>query len=74
MEKVYENIKNRRLELNMTQAELAKKCGYKDHTTINKIEKGHVDISIGKLKQIAKALEIRPLYLLGWEGSDDDAT
>lgn len=72
MEKVYENIKKRRLELDMTQAELAQKCGYKDHTTINKIEKGLVDISIGRLKQIAEVLQIDPIELLGWwEGEEE---
>lgn len=67
MEKVYQNIKNRRLELGITQRELANKCGYSDHTTINKIEKGMVDISIGRLKQIASALDTDPAELLGWK-------
>lgn len=66
MEKVYANIKARRLELGMTQAELAAKCGYSDHTTINRIEKGKHDITISKLKQIASALDTTPLDLLGW--------
>lgn len=33
-----ERIRNRRIELNMTQEELAKKAGYKSRSSINKIE------------------------------------
>lgn len=69
MEQVYINIKKRREELGMTQRELASACGYKDNTTIAKIEKGHVDISVGRLKQIAAILDIDPVTLMGW---DDD--
>ena len=69
MEQVYINIKKRREELGLTQRDLAKLCGYKDHTTIAKIETGHVDISVGRLKQIAAALETTAVTLMGW---DDD--
>ena len=67
MDIVYENIKKRRLELNMTQAELASKVGYKDHTTLNAIEHGKVDISLGRLKQLASALDVSVAWLLGLE-------
>lgn len=66
MEIVYENIRKRRKEIKMTQAELADRCGYKDHTTINAIEHGKIDISLGRLKQIATALGTTPRILLGW--------
>ena len=33
-----ERIKERRIELGYTQDELAKKCGYKSRSSINKIE------------------------------------
>ena len=56
MDKVYVNIKKRREELNMSQRELASKVGYKDNSTIAKMEKGQVDVTLGRLKKIAEAL------------------
>lgn len=66
MERLYLNIKARREELKMSQRELAAKVGYSDHTTIAKMEKGLVDITMGRLRQIADALETTPLELTGW--------
>ena len=50
MDKLYENIKKRREELGMSQRDLAYKSGYSDHTTITKMEKGDVDLTIKRLK------------------------
>ena len=63
-------IKNRRLELNMSQQELADILGYTDRSTIAKIETGKNDITLNKFKEIAIALQISPAKLLGWE--DDE--
>lgn len=65
MDIVYENIRRRRKDLHMTQSELADRCGYKDHTTINAIEHGKIDISLARLKQIAKVLDVSVVELLG---------
>lgn len=65
MEDVYKNIRARRKELRMTQRELADKCGYKDHTTINAIEHGKIDISLSRLRQIADVLDVSVHELLG---------
>ena len=67
MDRVYENIRRRRKELHMTQKELADKCGYTDHTTINKMENGLVDVTLGRLKMIAKALDTTIFNLLEGE-------
>lgn len=67
MEQLYLNIKKRRKELGMTQRELAARCGYSDHTTINKIEQGKVDITFGRILQIAEILETSPAELTGWK-------
>ena len=64
MDELYKNIRARRMQLGITQRELAQKCGYKDHTTINKIEKGQVDITFEKLKQIATALDTTVINLI----------
>lgn len=64
MNQVYVRIKQRRQEIGMTQKELAEKCGYKDHTTINKIEHGLVDLTLGRLRQIADILEVDLSWLI----------
>lgn len=64
MDELYKNIRARRMQLGITQRELAQKCGYKDHTTINKIEKGKVDITFERLKQIATALDTTVINLI----------
>lgn len=71
MDKLYINIRKRREELGMSQRELAAKSGYKDHTTIAKMEKGLVDVTMGRLEMIAAALETTPLKLTGWEENEE---
>lgn len=62
---LYENIKNRRKELKMTQTELALKTGYTDKSAIAKIESGKVDIPVSKINEFAKALNMDPGDLMG---------
>ena len=64
MDELYMNIRKRRKEIGMTQKELAAKCGYTDHTTINKIENGSVDITFKRLEQIALALDTTVIALI----------
>lgn len=71
MDVVYVNIKKRRKDLHMTQMELAEKCGYKDHTTINAIEHGRTDITLKRLHQIAAALDTTVAALFGLEDQHD---
>lgn len=63
----YDNIRNRRIELNLSQEELAKKLGYSDRSAISKIEAGHYDLSVTKIKAIAKALNVPVYDLVEWE-------
>ena len=58
------NIKERRLELKMSQTDLAKKVGYSDKSMVSQIESGKTDIPIEKFEQIAKALRTTPQELL----------
>ena len=60
-----ERIKQRRLELGYTQDELAKKCGYKSRSSINKIELSRA-LPLPKVTLMAKALECSESYLMGW--------
>jgi transcriptional regulator with XRE-family HTH domain len=61
-----ERIKRRRIELDMTQEELAKKVGYKSRSSINKIELSR-DLPLPKVEEVAKVLDCTPAYLMGWE-------
>ena len=60
-------IKARRKELNLTQEELASMTGYTTRSTINKIEQEINDIPLSKVSVFAKALNVSPSYLMGWE-------
>ena len=66
MVELYENIKKRRMELGMTQTELANKVGYSDKGMISKVENGKVDIPQSQILKFAKALDTTPGYLMGW--------
>lgn len=69
MLELYNNIKKRRLELNMTQSDLAKKLGYADKSMIAKIEKGIIDLPQSKISAFAEALESTPEILMGWQNT-----
>jgi transcriptional regulator with XRE-family HTH domain len=60
-----ERIKNRREELGITQDELARKCGYKSRSSINKIELSR-DLPLKKVSLMADALQTTPADLMGW--------
>lgn len=61
-----DRIKKRRIELNLTQDELAEKLGYKSKSTITKIEKNINDIPMAKVEEFAKALKTTKEYIMGW--------
>lgn len=67
----HDNIKRRRKELGLTQLELAKSVGYTSKSTISKIEKGEIDLSITMLKAIAKTLQTTAMSLIYGDGSPD---
>ena len=62
-----ERIKARRLQIDMSQDELAKKVGYKSRSSINKIELDGRGLPYPKIIKIAEALQVTPSYLMGWE-------
>ena len=64
---IYENIKKFRLQAGMSQAELAKRTGYTDRSSIAKIEKGMVDLSQSKIKQFADVFGVAQGELMGWD-------
>lgn len=60
-------IRRLRLSKSMTQEELAKKVGYTSRSSINKIEKGMVDLPRSKIVELADALDTTASYLMGWD-------
>ena len=67
MPSLYENIRQRREELGLSQWELAQRMGYTSRSSISKIESGENDIPQSKIKAFATALETTPSALMGWE-------
>jgi transcriptional regulator with XRE-family HTH domain len=65
-----QRIKKRREELNMTQEELAKKLGYANRSSVNKVENAR-ELSMKKINLYAKALETTVPYLMGWEDANN---
>lgn len=70
MEDVYKNIRKRRLELGMTQSELARAAGYENRSSIARIERGDTNLPQSKIINIARALKVTPSYLMGWEDEE----
>lgn len=60
-----ERIRNRRIELGMTQDELAKRTGYASRSSVNKIEMAR-ELPSRKIELFADALSCSPSYLMGW--------
>ena len=66
-----ERIRKKRLELGLSQDELAKKVGYKSRSSINKIEGDGRGLPQTKIVAFANALETTPSYLMGWTDDED---
>ncbi len=58
-------VRRLRLYHDMTMQQLADKCGYSSRATINKIEKGEINVPSDKIMMLADALETSPVELLG---------
>lgn len=65
MLKLYENIKNLRIENGWTQDYLAKKVGYADKTMISRIESGLIDLKQSQIRKMADAFGVSPADLFG---------
>ena len=63
---IYDRIRGRRIQLGLSQEDLAIKMGYKSRSTINKIESGAVDIARNKIEKFAEVLNTTPAYLMDW--------
>lgn len=65
-------IKERRQLLRMTQEELAIRSGYTSRSSINKIERGIVDLPRSKIIAIAEALGTTPSYILFGQDQEEE--
>lgn len=61
-----ERIKERRIELGLTQAELAERMGYKSRAAICAVEKDKEDLTTDRIMRYAKALNTSVGYLMEW--------
>ncbi len=62
---VGERIRQRRIELGLTQEELGKRLGY-GKSAVCRVEKEGNNITTDRISKFAKALECSPSYLMGW--------
>lgn len=60
---IHERIHEMRLKRGISQTELARRTGYKDKSSISKIEKGNGDLTQSQIVAFAKALRTTPMYL-----------
>lgn len=67
-------IKSLREDKKLSQSELATLVGYKDKTSIAKVEAGKVDLPQSKISAFAKALNTTTSYLFSDEPDDEPVT
>lgn len=67
MAEIGKRIREKREALGMTQEELAAKLGYKNKSSIAKIETGANDIVQSKVIEFANVLHTTVSYLMGWD-------
>lgn len=67
-----ERIKQRRLELGLSQEELAKRMGNKSRASVSTVENGKEDLTTDRIRKYANALDCRPAYLMGWTDNPVD--
>lgn len=74
MADIGKRIREKREALGMTQEELAAKLGYKNKSSIAKIETGTNDIVQSKVIEFADVLNTTVAYLMGWDSSNKKPT
>lgn len=70
-ETMYDRIKRLREEKDISQDELAKRCGYSSRSTISKIEKGERNLTGDKIQILADVLGVKPSYLMDGDAEDN---
>lgn len=62
-----EKIRERRKELGWSLRELANRMGYANHSAVQRIEKGVVDVPQSKIEKFSEVLRVPVSYLMSWE-------
>jgi len=70
LQRVGDRIRERRINLNLTQATLAEKCGL-HRTFIGSVERGERNLALLSLRKIAVALRMSPAELLTEPAASD---
>ena len=68
--KLYENIRKYRTEKEWSQEQLAELMGYSEKSMISKIEKGQVELGIGKIMKFAEVFGVPADVLMGFDISE----
>jgi transcriptional regulator with XRE-family HTH domain len=63
LEQVGDRVRERRAAMNLTQAQLAEKCGL-HRTFVGSVERGERNVALLSLRKIARALRTTPAELL----------
>lgn len=66
-----DRIKQKRVEMGLSQEELAKKMGYVSKSVISKFEAKGDGITTTTIEKFAKALNTTPAVLMGWSVDGD---
>lgn len=70
---VGERIKQKRIELGLTQQDLADKMGYKNKSAISRVERDYEqNLTLDRVALFAEALNVSPYYLMGWEDKEEE--
>lgn len=64
---IAERIREKRIEKNLSQEDLARLAEYSGKSAISKLEHAGDNITMKQVKRIAKALNVTSAYLMGWE-------
>lgn len=62
-----DRIKNRRIELGLTQLEVAKRLGLTTKAAVSKVEGQGDNVTLKNVEKFAKALDCSIPYLMGWD-------
>jgi transcriptional regulator with XRE-family HTH domain len=61
-----DRIRERRIELGLSQQELAEKLGYRSKVSVSHAENDRDDMTTTRIQKYADALDVTPGYLMGW--------
>lgn len=65
---VGDRIKQKRLDLGLTQQDLAERMGYKTKSAISRVERDYEqNLTLDRVALFAEALNVTPAFLMGWE-------